>query len=418
MEENNEKIVQNKVKEEFDSNQKRNNNGKKIVLLIIALILVFAIGICVGIFFSTNDNKTINNSTITNTKDNTKTDDVAKVIQVTADIFDESQDYIKIYGKDSNGNVIWEYKTTEEKTEQIINEGLHVLTTRNDKVYVNEWGKLYILDMQTGNELYHASDSDLPGYSPNMGKNPKFIFDEDDNIYTFGYLTLLQKYDKNAKLKGALDIGLYHTNDITMKIEGDNLVITTIDNETIVVDLNQFTIINDTTSTPVQNQTNTNNEYDKDAYVKKINEIKNEFNDVDLKYGLVYIDEDDVPELIVDCEWYWQSIYKLKNSEVVSIAENDAYGTHGSSGYSYIPKKNIFIRYATDYDGYGYEIYDENMEMQYSVYCSFDGHYKKNGDTEITQEDFEKLSYRNQNPIDLKDEAKMNEKEIIDMLTK
>jgi hypothetical protein len=163
------------------------------------------------------------------------------------------------------------------------------------------------------------------------------------------------------------------------------------------------------------------NSYDKDAYVKKIEEIENAYNDVDLKYGLVYIDEDDVPELIVDCNWYWQSIYKLENSKVVEISEGDAYGTHGSSGYSYIPKKNIIIRYVTGNDGYYYEIYNKNLEMQYSVFCSSEGklmYYKGNSEKEITSEKFDELSYQNQNPILLMDEATMNANELIDKLTK
>lgn len=253
-----------------------------------------------------------------------------------------------------------------------------------------------------------------------------------NNTITFDYSIAELCGDKDIEVKIENNSGDFETEESkgTVKLDNDKILFK-------VKNVHYDTIFEKTFSyrsseskkevskgneTTINNKTNTeNNSYDKDAYVKKIEEIKNEYNDVDLKYGLVYIDEDDVPELIVDCEWYWQSIYKLENGKVVAISEYDGYGTHGSSGYSYIPKKNIIRRYATNNDGYSYEIYDQNLEMQYSVFCPLEGklmYYKGNSEKEITSEKFDELSYKNQNPIDLKDEAKMNEKEIIDKLTK
>lgn len=90
MKENNEKIVQNEVKdvEQTDNKQKKNSNRKTIVLIVIVLILIFAIGICIGALVSKKEN------VITNTENSTKTQENTQEQTTTSKKIDESRDWV------------------------------------------------------------------------------------------------------------------------------------------------------------------------------------------------------------------------------------------------------------------------------------------------------------------------------------
>ena len=68
-------------------------------------------------------------------------------------------------------------------------------------------------------------------------------------------------------------------------------------------------------------------------------------------FSLVYIDEDDVPELVVDNTGYMVSIYKYKDGISYPVAEGWGYGAMGNHGYEYAEKKNCLRNYNTDYAG-------------------------------------------------------------------
>lgn len=63
--------------------------------------------------------------------------------------------------------------------------------------------------------------------------------------------------------------------------------------------------------------------------------------DSDLLYGLAYVDEDDSPELIVNKNGSWISIYTCQDGAMVMAAEEMPYGVAGNNGYEYIPYKNV-----------------------------------------------------------------------------
>ena len=479
--ENNEKNVQDKQEVESTKMQKA-GKIKTIILMLILLILVLAVGIGIGYVLSDkkiinkmdestptiqeNEENVNEQYTLKMEKDKEYVYDAKYESNVSEDLYESEYlndikvPYININSEDAakaNDEIKEIYKKEINKyTKGALDEGSTiaeceyqyyindnvlsiVLTVKSEDLVTYNY-YTYNFSLNTGkkleyNEIYekaglNSSNIDSKVESAITEKMREMMNNFDDVNYPEG--TSFSTYNNESKNNYIKSVSNNSLNYFLSKDGNLNVVIalsipaglgetnTIIEITNIVMDEKELKNVeqdNQTTSENTSSNSN-NSTYDKDAYVQKIKEINNEYSDLNLKYGLVYIDEDDVPELIVDCELYWQSIYKLKNGKVVSIAENDPYGTHGSSGYSYIPRKNIFIRYATDYDGYGYEIYDENMEMKYSVYGSFDGHYEKDNGIEITEEDFEELSYKNKNTIYLKDEAKMNENEIIDMLTK
>ena len=71
----------------------------------------------------------------------------------------------------------------------------------------------------------------------------------------------------------------------------------------------------------------------------------------DLSYNLVYIDNDDIPELVVDRTGYEVSVYKYSDGVAKPVIEGWAYGAFGNHGYDYAPKKNCMRNYNSDFAG-------------------------------------------------------------------
>lgn len=86
----------------------------------------------------------------------------------------------------------------------------------------------------------------------------------------------------------------------------------------------------------------------KTAYLDVINSAEDSNT---LKYGLIYFDEDDIPELVLGNEGYWVSMYKYANGEIHALMDHWGYGAMGNSGYAYVPKMNSVRNYNTDYAG-------------------------------------------------------------------
>lgn len=73
--------------------------------------------------------------------------------------------------------------------------------------------------------------------------------------------------------------------------------------------------------------------------------------DPDLLYGLAYIDEDDSPELVVNKNGSWISIYTCQDGAMVTVDEELPYGIAGNNGYEYIPYQNVIRSYSYDMGG-------------------------------------------------------------------
>ena len=112
-----------------------------------------------------------------------------------------------------------------------------------------------------------------------------------------------------------------------------------------------------------------------DAYkaIVAFNQIENE--SLDLKYSLVYIDEDDIPELLVDDTGYWISVYSFSNSTVTEPMEFCGYGLGGCLNYEYVPYKNSLRYFGHDMETYGYtlmKIENNKLVVTYSEDCYYE----------------------------------------------
>ena len=131
---------------------------------------------------------------------------------------------------------------------------------------------------------------------------------------------------------------------------------------------------NDNNSTGDEADTNKSKDIEDDqdqkayaqAYIEKINEYESEEDG--FEYDLIYLDEDDIPELAAGRTGYNVSVYSFFSGVLYTIMDDWAYGAMGNAGYEYIPKKNVIRNYNSDLAGaIVYEAYyqiDENYELQ------------------------------------------------------
>lgn len=80
------------------------------------------------------------------------------------------------------------------------------------------------------------------------------------------------------------------------------------------------------------------------------------------EYDLVYADDDDIPELVVDYPGYGMSLYTYENGHGHCLMNRWAYGAMGNGGYGYFPRKGIYYNGNADYAGMIY--YDTYMSKR------------------------------------------------------
>ncbi len=134
----------------------------------------------------------------------------------------------------------------------------------------------------------------------------------------------------------------------------------------------------------------------KTAYKNLVEE--NEFADSEyVTYGLIYFDEDDIPELVVNSPGSL-SMYTYANYNVYTVMEKWGYGMLGNAGYEYCSKMNSMRNYNSDFAGaIGYTTYlsiNDNFELettnQYVTYLFDD---KNNNDIPDDDEFFDEPKY-------------------------
>ena len=116
--------------------------------------------------------------------------------------------------------------------------------------------------------------------------------------------------------------------------------------------------------------------------------------DGDYSYNLIYIDEDDVPELVVDNYGYYLYLYTYKDGHVVPFGDEFGYGAGGVADYEYSPKKNCIRYWNNDYAGIVcyldfLSIHDNKMVEDYT--CQMDNYDDLDGngypsEDEMTEE--------------------------------
>lgn len=106
-----------------------------------------------------------------------------------------------------------------------------------------------------------------------------------------------------------------------------------------------------------------------DIYINKINELHAE--EPKYTYDLIYLNEDNIPELVAALNSSFVSLYTVKGNDVYPVAENYPYGAFGNYGYEYIEKGNIIRNKDNDYAGliayttYYYMNENMNLELKY-----------------------------------------------------
>ena len=71
----------------------------------------------------------------------------------------------------------------------------------------------------------------------------------------------------------------------------------------------------------------------------------------DVTFDLIYVDDDDIPELVAGKDGYYVSLYTFKDGHAHCYMHHWAYGAMGNAGYYYSPRKNVFHNTNCDYAG-------------------------------------------------------------------
>ncbi|MCR5610087.1 MAG: hypothetical protein K6G26_13595 [Lachnospiraceae bacterium] len=93
-----------------------------------------------------------------------------------------------------------------------------------------------------------------------------------------------------------------------------------------------------------------NDDY-KEAYLKVIDETEKEYPEEEIKYDLIYFNDDDIPDLVLGHEGFWVSLYIYDNGEVYYPVEQWGYGAGGNAGYDYYEKKGVIANCNADMAG-------------------------------------------------------------------
>lgn len=125
----------------------------------------------------------------------------------------------------------------------------------------------------------------------------------------------------------------------------------------------------------------------KSAYLAFIESAE---NSSELYYNLIYIDNDDIPELVTGYDGYWVSMYTYADGEIYTLMDHWGYGVMGNTGYQYAPKLNSIRNYNTDYAGLilwtAYASNTDNSELEWSTVIETYYFDDKNGN-DIPDED-------------------------------
>ena len=102
------------------------------------------------------------------------------------------------------------------------------------------------------------------------------------------------------------------------------------------------------------------------------------------KYSLIYIDNDDIPELVCDHSGYYMNVYTYYNGNVNCIMNESGYGVGGNPGYCYTERKGLVTNTNADMAGainyYYFDRLEKGCLVEYDYYLvSSTYNYKKYG---------------------------------------
>ena len=111
----------------------------------------------------------------------------------------------------------------------------------------------------------------------------------------------------------------------------------------------ESSIIQDTENSTIENSTDDavpdDNGYST-AYAQKVQELGAEY-----QFNLIYLNDDEIPELVADYPGYHCSVFGWNQGRIVTIMDSFPYGAGGNSGYQYIPKGNTILDVSQDLGG-------------------------------------------------------------------
>lgn len=102
------------------------------------------------------------------------------------------------------------------------------------------------------------------------------------------------------------------------------------------------------------------------AYSELIDQLEKEY-EWKLAYDLIYVDEDGIPELIVDDFGFWLSIYTYADGEIYTPMDQWSYGFLGILGYEYLPRQNVIREYDQDQAGAILNVYFARLNEAYEL---------------------------------------------------
>jgi len=102
-------------------------------------------------------------------------------------------------------------------------------------------------------------------------------------------------------------------------------------------------------------------------YYKIINEIyKTPSEYSEMKYSLLYFNDDDIPDLMADYNGYFVSLYVYANDKLYTVVDSWPYGVGGNHGYEF--DKGTISNWNSDYAGFistkSLYILKDNMEFE------------------------------------------------------
>ena len=112
-----------------------------------------------------------------------------------------------------------------------------------------------------------------------------------------------------------------------------------------------------------------------------------------VKFSLVYIDGDDVPELAAGNDGYWVSLFTYADGKVYTVMDHAPYGAMGNAGYDYLPGHNCIHNSNADFAGMiRYETYmkiNENHELETFRVIQANYFDDKNGNRDVDEDEMD-----------------------------
>lgn len=108
-------------------------------------------------------------------------------------------------------------------------------------------------------------------------------------------------------------------------------------------------------------------------------------------YDLIYVDEDDIPELVSGRNGYFVNLYTYRDGTLSMLMNHWAYGAMGNSGYDYAPRKNNMRNYNADQAGAIMNTYymriNERGEMETPMWIESINYIDSNGNGMLDEDE-------------------------------